>query len=112
MGINVRKINAISGVIGISLAAVAGVLTAPLSILTPWMWTSILPTVLAVAILGGLGSLKGSLLAAIVFGFIHAGVSLFYPQFGYLKDAIAFIVVLIVFMVRPEGLFGISLWER
>ncbi|MEM3550125.1 MAG: branched-chain amino acid ABC transporter permease [Candidatus Bathyarchaeia archaeon] len=111
-GMNIKKIYFVSGAIGIFLAVFAGVFSAPLQSLTPWMWAPALPIVMAAAVLGGLGSIKGSILASLIFGFVFTGVSLVYPELGHLKEAIAFVAVVLIFLIRPGGLFGVQIHER
>jgi branched-chain amino acid transport system permease protein len=109
MGMNVAKIAAATMAISVGLAAVAGVMVAPLYTLEPHMWLHPLVLVLAIVILGGLGSIKGSLIGALILAFIEVTVVFTIPGGAFLKVAIALAIMLIILVVRPEGLFGVYL---
>jgi len=112
MGINVPRIEMITMGIAVALAALAGALVAPLYSLEPHMWTHPLVMVLAVVILGGLGSIKGSLLGAVILAFAETLVVFYAPSGAYLKGAMALVVMLMVILIRPQGLFGVSFEEE
>lgn len=112
MGINVARIGMITVAISVGLAAIAGALVAPLFVLTPSMWMHPLVMVLAVVVLGGLGSIKGSLLGALILGFSETLVVFLAPSGAFLKGSIALTIMLIVILVRPSGLFGVSFEEE
>lgn len=112
MGINVARTGMIAMAISVALAAIAGALVAPLQVLGPQMWTHPLVMVLAVVVLGGLGSIKGSLIGAFMLGFSETLVVFLAPSGAYLKTAVALAVMLIVIMIRPQGLFGVSFEEE
>ncbi len=109
MGMNVAKIAAVTMAISVGLAAVAGVMVAPLYTLEPHMWLNPLVLVLAIVILGGLGSIKGSFIGAMILAFIEVTVVFTMPGGAFLKVAIALAIMLIILVVRPEGLFGVYL---
>ncbi len=109
MGMNVAKIAAATMAISVGLAAVAGVMVAPLYTLEPHMWLNPLVLVLAIVILGGLGSIKGSFIGAMILAFIEVTVVFTMPGGAFLKVAIALAIMLIILVVRPEGLFGVYL---
>ncbi len=109
MGMNVAKIAAATMAISVGLAAVAGVMVAPLYTLEPHMWLHPLVLVLAIVILGGLGSIKGSLIGALILAFIEVTVVFTIPGGAFLKVAIALAIMLTILVVRPEGLFGVYL---
>lgn len=112
MGINVTRTGMITMAISVALAAIAGALVAPLQVLGPHMWMHPLVMVLAVVVLGGLGSIKGSLLGAFILGFAETMVVVLVPTGAYLKGAVALAVMLVVILIRPQGLFGISFEEE
>jgi len=112
MGINVARIGMITMAISVGLAAIAGALVAPLFVLTPSMWMHPLVMVLAVVVLGGLGSIKGSVLGALILGFSETLVVFLAPSGAFLKGSIALTIMLIVILVRPSGLFGVSFEEE
>jgi branched-chain amino acid transport system permease protein len=109
MGMNVARIAAATMAISVGLAAVAGVMVAPLYTLEPHMWLSPLVLVLAIVILGGLGSIKGSFIGAMILAFIEVTVVFLMPGGAFLKVAIALAIMLIILIIRPEGLFGVYL---
>jgi branched-chain amino acid transport system permease protein len=112
MGIDVSRIGTITMAIAVALAAIAGALVAPILAVDPHMWTHPLVVVLAVVVLGGLGSIKGSLLGAFILAFAEALVVHQYSQGSFLKGAVALSVMLVVILLRPEGLFGVSFEEE
>jgi branched-chain amino acid transport system permease protein len=112
MGINVPRMEMLTMAISVGLAAVAGALVAPLFVLTPGMWTHPLVMVLAIVVLGGLGSLKGSLVGALILGFAENLVVFLAPSGAFLKTSVALTIMLIVILIRPEGLFGIRFEEE
>jgi branched-subunit amino acid ABC-type transport system permease component len=110
MGVDVRRIYA--GTMGLSaaLAAVAGVLLAPIFFVSPNAGDQPLLKAIIVAIFGGLGSVRGTVVAAFAIGLIEAIASL-YLGAKYALPAL-FLVVFVVLAIRPHGLFGLSSEER
>ncbi len=112
MGINESKVAMITMGIAIGLAGFAGAIVVPLEILEPHMWTTPLVMMMAVVVLGGLGSLKGSFVAAYIMGFTEASVVFLSPQGAFLKVSVALLIMIIVLLIRPEGLFGVYFEEE
>jgi branched-chain amino acid transport system permease protein len=112
MGINVNQVTAIVMGLGLLLAALAGIAVAPLFTVEPGMWMNPLVIVLAAVVLGGLGSLKGSLIGAVILAFAEVSVVFLVPGGSYLRTAIALLIMVCVFFIRPEGLFGSSIAEE
>jgi branched-chain amino acid transport system permease protein len=112
MGINVPRILLIAMGIAAALAAIAGVVVAPTLVLEPHMWTPPLVMVMAIVVLGGLGSVKGSFIGAFIIGFVEVLVVFLLPAGSFLKGAIALLVMVIILLVRPEGLFGVVFEEE
>lgn len=112
MGMNVHRIAMVTVALSVSLAAVAGVVVAPVFVVDPFMWLAPLVTMLAIVVLGGLGSMKGSLIGAIAIGYIEAITVFALPAGAYLKGAVALAIMLAVLLVRPEGLFGVAFEEE
>ncbi len=112
MGMNVERVAMLTVAISVALAAIAGVAVAPVFVVDPFMWLSPLVTVLAVVVLGGLGSLKGSLVGALVIGYVEAITVFALPQGAFLKGAVALSIMVGVLLVRPEGLFGVAFEEE
>jgi branched-chain amino acid transport system permease protein len=112
MGINVSTI--LLTVMGISaaLAAVAGVLVAPTMTLDPGMLWPPFVTVMAIITLGGLGSVKGSVVGALILALVETLVVFLLPTGAYLQGAFSLLVMVIVLVVRPEGLFGVEFEEE
>jgi branched-chain amino acid transport system permease protein len=76
------------------------------------MWIHPLLMICAIVVLGGLGSIKGSVIGAIILGFVETGVVFLVPMGSFIKTAVALMIMIIMLMVRPEGLFGISFEEE
>ncbi len=112
MGIDVGRAAMATVALSAALAAVAGVVVAPVFVVDPFMWLPPLVTVLAVVVLGGLGSLKGSLAGALVIGYVEAIMTFAVPQGSFLKGAAALTIMVLVLLVRPEGLFGVAFEEE
>jgi len=112
MGINVPRILLITMGIAAALAAVSGIVVAPTLVLEPHMWTNPLIMIMAIVVLGGLGSVKGSFIGAFIIGFVEVLVVFLVPAGAFLKGAIALLVMVIILLVRPEGLFGIAFEEE
>jgi len=106
MGISVSRTLLITMGIGTGLAALAGVLTAPLWVFHPHVWMGPLTMVLAIVVLGGLGSIKGSLIGAFIIALVENLVIFLLPDYGYLRMAFALLFMIVVLAVRPGGLFG------
>jgi branched-chain amino acid transport system permease protein len=112
MGMNVHRVAMITVALSVSLAAVAGVVVAPVFVVDPFMWLAPLVTMLAIVVLGGLGSMKGSLIGALAIGYIEAITVFVLPAGAYLKGAVALAIMVAVLLVRPEGLFGVAFEEE
>ncbi|MGB7541922.1 MAG: branched-chain amino acid ABC transporter permease [Burkholderiales bacterium] len=112
MGMNVNRVAMTTVGISVALAAIAGVVVAPVFVIDPLMWLSPLVTMLAIVVLGGLGSLKGSLIGAFIIGYVEAITVFAVPAGAYLKGAVALSIMVIVLLIRPEGLFGVAFEEE
>ena len=112
IGMNVNRVAMATVALSVALAAVAGVVVAPVYVVDPFMWLAPLVTVLAIVVLGGLGSLKGSLIGALVIGYVEAITVFALPAGAYLKGAMALSIMVVVLLVRPEGLFGVAFEEE
>ena len=88
---------------GAGLAALAGVLAAPVIQITPLMGNSLIITVFAVVVIGGMGSILGSILTGLVLGLIEGLTKVFYPE---ASSIVVFVIMAIVLVIRPAGLFG------
>lgn len=111
-GINVSRISMLVTGISAALAGVAGLVMAPVVVVHPLMWTAPLVIVLAAVVLGGMGSIKGSVIAAYILGFAETLVVFLVPGGSYLRGAVSLTIMVIVLLVRPEGLWGVVFEEE
>jgi len=102
-GINVPLMVTLTYAGGAGLAALAGVLAAPVIQVTPLMGSSLIIIVFAVVVIGGMGSILGSILTGLALGLIEGLTKVFYPE---ASNIVVFVIMAIVLMVRPAGLFG------
>ena len=112
MGMNVRRVEMWSAALSAALAGLAGAVVAPLTVIDPLMWQGPLVNILAIVVVGGLGSLRGSLLAAFLIGYVEAATVFLLPGGSYLKGAVALTIMVAVLLLRPEGLFGVAFEEE
>ena len=112
MGMNESRLAMITLGISVALAGFTGAVLAPLTVLNPYMWMEPLIMMMAVVVLGGLGSIKGSVIAAFILGFAEALVVFLIPQGAFLKGSVALTIMILVLLMRPEGLFGIVFEEE
>ncbi len=103
-GISINQTARIAMFIGAGLAGVAGALTAPLVSPTPFMGHSVIVTAFIIIIVGGIGSLEGAVLVAILYGFVYTFVTTMYD--GTLANIVGLLLMLAVLIVKPTGLFG------
>ncbi|OWW19052.1 branched-chain amino acid ABC transporter permease [Noviherbaspirillum denitrificans] len=102
-GINVPLMVTLTYGFGVALAAFAGVLAAPVIQVSPLMGSNLIIVVFAVVVIGGMGSILGSILTGLGLGVIEGFTRVFYPE---LSATVVFIIMAIVLMIRPAGLFG------
>ena len=102
-GINVPVMVTLTYAGGAALAAIAGVLAAPVIQITPLMGSNLIIIVFAVVVIGGMGSILGSILTGVVLGLVEGLTKVFYPE---ASNIVVFVIMAIVLMVRPAGLFG------
>jgi branched-chain amino acid transport system permease protein len=102
-GINVPRMVMFTYAGGAGLAALAGVLAAPVIQVTPLMGSNLIIVVFAVVVIGGMGSILGAILTGLALGVIEGLTKVFYPE---ASDIVVFVIMAIVLMVRPAGLFG------
>ena len=112
MGMNESRVAMITMGISVGLAAFAGAVVVPLTVVNPHMWMHPLIFMLAIVVLGGLGSLKGSFAGAYILGFTEASVVFLIPLGAFLKGSVALSVMILVLLIRPEGLFGVAFEEE
>ena len=102
-GINVPLMVTLTYAGGAALAALAGVLAAPIIQITPLMGANLIIVVFAVVVIGGMGSILGSILTGLALGLLEGLTKVFYPE---ASNIVVFVIMVIVLMVRPNGLFG------
>jgi branched-chain amino acid transport system permease protein len=112
MGMNEARVAMLTLVISVALAALTGAAVLPLSVLHPHMWMGPLIMMMAVVVLGGLGSLKGSFAGAYILAFSEALVVFLIPKGAFLRESVALSIMILVLLLRPEGLFGIAFEEE
>jgi len=102
-GINVPLMVTLTYGFGVALAAFAGVLAAPIIQVNPLMGSNLIIIVFAVVVIGGMGSILGSILTGLGLGIIEGLTKVYYPE---ASSTVVFVIMAIVLMVRPAGLFG------
>jgi branched-chain amino acid transport system permease protein len=102
-GINVPRMVTLTYGFGVALAALAGVLAAPINQVRPLMGADFIIVVFAVVVIGGMGSILGSIITGFLLGLVEGLTKVFYPE---ASNTVIFVVMAIVLLVRPAGLFG------
>ena len=102
-GINVPLMVMLTYGGGAGLAALAGVLAAPVIQVTPLMGSNLIIVVFAVVVIGGMGSILGSILTGLALGLVEGLTKVFYPE---ASNVVVFVIMAIVLVIRPAGMFG------
>ena len=102
-GINVPLMVTLTYGFGVALAGFAGVLAAPVLQVSPLMGSNLIVVVFAVVVIGGMGSILGSIVTGLGLGVLEGLTKVFYPE---LSATVVFIIMAIVLLIRPAGLFG------
>ena len=102
-GINVPLMVTLTYAFGVGLAAFAGVLAAPVYQVTPLLGQNLIIVVFAVVVIGGMGSIMGSILTGLGLGVVEGLTKVFYPE---ASSTVVFVIMVIVLLIRPAGLFG------
>jgi branched-chain amino acid transport system permease protein len=102
-GVNVPLMVTLTYGFGVALAGFAGVLAAPILQVSPLMGSNLIIVVFAVVVIGGMGSILGSIVTGLGLGIIEGFTKVFYPE---LSSTVVFIIMAIVLLIRPAGLFG------
>jgi branched-chain amino acid transport system permease protein len=103
LGVDVSRVWLIVFGVGTGIAALAGVLSAPLQGVSPEMGTSVLTVAFVVTVVGGMGSLMGAVVAGLLVGVVESLAVLFFPEAAKVS---MFVIMAAVLLVRPQGLFG------
>jgi len=112
MGITVSHIYVIVMAVSAGLAGIAGVVMAPIHMISPLMWGHPIVIVLASIVLGGMGSLGGSVIGALILGYVETLVVFLVPGGSFMGGAVSLAIMVLVLLVRPEGLFGVFFEEE
>ena len=109
MGINTERLYMLTIAISAAFATVAAVFISGAILggqASPHMWLSPLFTSFAIVVLGGLGSIKGTLLGGFIIAYAEVAVANLLPQGGQLVTTVPIVVMVIIILIRPKGLFG------
>ena len=102
-GINVPRMITLTYGFGVGLAGLAGVLAAPMYQVNPLMGADLIIVVFAVVVIGGLGSIMGSIVTGYALGVVEGFTKVFYPE---ASNTVIFVIMALVLLARPTGLFG------
>jgi branched-chain amino acid transport system permease protein len=102
-GVNVPVMVTLTYAFGAALAGLAGVMAAPVVQVSPLMGANLIIVVFAVVVIGGMGSIMGSIVTGLALGLVEGLTRVFYPQ---ASSIVVFVIMAIVLMIRPAGLFG------
>ena len=102
-GINVPRMITLTYGFGVGLAALAGVLAAPIYQVNPLMGADLIIVVFAVVVIGGMGSIMGSIITGFTLGVVEGLTKVFYPE---ASNTVIFVIMALVLLIKPAGLFG------
>jgi branched-chain amino acid transport system permease protein len=102
-GVNVPRMITLTYGFGVGLAALAGVMAAPIYQVSPQMGADLIIVVFAVVVIGGMGSIMGSIVTGFGLGLVEGLTKVFYPE---ASNIVIFVIMAIVLLIRPAGLFG------
>jgi branched-chain amino acid transport system permease protein len=102
-GIDVPRMITLTYGFGVALAALAGVLSAPINQVRPTMGADFIIVVFAVVVIGGMGSIMGSIVTGFLLGVVEGMTKVFYPE---ASNTVIFVIMALVLLVKPAGLFG------
>jgi branched-chain amino acid transport system permease protein len=102
-GINVPLMMTLTYGFGVALAGFAGVLAAPIYQVNPLMGSDLIIVVFAIVVIGGMGSILGSIVTGLGLGVVEGLTKVFYPE---ASSTVIFVIMAIVLLIRPAGLFG------
>jgi branched-chain amino acid transport system permease protein len=102
-GINVPRMVTLTYGFGVGLAALAGVMAAPIYQVSPLMGSNIIIVVFAVVVIGGMGSILGAIVSGFGLGIVEGLTKVFYPE---ASSTVIFVIMAIVLLIKPAGLFG------
>ena len=102
-GINVPRMITLTYAFGVGLAALAGVMAAPIYNVNPLMGADLIIVVFAVVVIGGMGSIMGAIITGFTLGIVEGLTKVFFPE---ASNTVIFVIMVIVLLIRPAGLFG------
>ncbi|HEY5632360.1 MAG TPA: branched-chain amino acid ABC transporter permease, partial [Burkholderiaceae bacterium] len=102
-GVNVPRMITLTYGFGVALAALAGVMAAPIYQVSPQMGADLIIVVFAVVVIGGMGSIMGAIVTGFGLGLIEGLTKVFYPE---ASNTVIFVIMAIVLLIKPAGLFG------
>jgi len=102
-GVNVPRMITLTYGFGVALAAIAGVMAAPIYQVSPQMGANLIIVVFAVVVIGGMGSIMGAILTGFGLGVVEGLTKVFYPE---ASNTVIFVIMVVVLLIRPAGLFG------
>jgi branched-chain amino acid transport system permease protein len=102
MGVNIKFLYRVVFSVGVALAALAGAIAAPMSSVYPGMGNQVLIVCFVAVVIGGIGSIRGALLAALLIGFVDTFGAVFFPQAA---GVLVYVLMAVILVWRPEGLF-------
>jgi branched-chain amino acid transport system permease protein len=102
-GVNVPRMITLTYGFGVALAAVAGVMAAPIYQVNPLMGANLIIVVFAVVVIGGMGSILGAIVTGFALGVVEGLTKVFYPE---ASNTVIFVVMVLVLLIKPAGLFG------
>jgi branched-chain amino acid transport system permease protein len=102
-GINVPRMVTLTYGFGVGLAALAGVMAAPIYQVSPLMGSNLIIVVFAVVVIGGMGSIMGAIVSGFALGLIEGLTKVFYPE---ASNTVIFVIMAVVLLLKPAGLFG------
>src|SRR5574340_1140096 len=102
-GINVPRMITLTYGFGVALAALAGVMAAPIYQVSPQMGADLIIVVFAVVVIGGMGSIMGAVVTGFVLGLLEGLTKVFYPE---ASNTVVFVIMPLVLLIRPAGVFG------
>ena len=103
LGVNIKSLYTIVFAIGVMLAAISGIIAAPMSSIVPGMGESVLITCFVVVVIGGMGSIKGAFVGALLVGVISTFAAILIPT---MSNMVIYIFMILVLLVKPQGLFA------
>ena len=107
-----RMIYLFTAILASIVASIGGLLLSPIYPPHPYEWLDLLIIALAVMVLGGLGNIWGCLPAALILGISEVAVAIYVPFGGIIKRTVGLIIILLILVLRPTGLFGVKGWEE